>query len=86
MEKLNLPKIRKISIGENPISDKNNILILTVGQHVRLGKEEAVISDIEVDENNFYFFGNVRYCVYVKKTDGSEHLWKFFERMPVSVE
>ncbi len=86
MEKMYIPKIRKISIGENPIAERGKVLTIELGQKFRLGSNNVTVSSIVVDENSFYFFGCVRYCIYVTKDDEKEVLWKMFERVPISIE
>lgn len=86
MEKLSISKIRKISIGENPIAERGKVLTIEIGQKFRLGSNNVTVSGIIVDESSFYFYGNIRYCIYVIKEDNTEVLWKMFERVPISIE
>lgn len=77
MEKIDGGVIHSLAIG----ADWKNAFTLTVGKVVN----GLTISTIVRDENNFYFFGNVRYVVYVKNKDGVECIWRTYENMPAAV-
>jgi hypothetical protein len=55
-----------------------------VGNKITAGADVIEISQIVRDENNFYFFGSVRYVVYAKKNT-VEFPWRYFEGLPVTV-
>lgn len=79
-------KIRKIIIGTNPRSDA---LVYEIGKRHLVGDYEIFITDIVRDENNYYYFGNLRYIVFAsKEKDNSEKsfVWKTLENIPLIVE
>lgn len=82
MEKTYRGKIRKIIIGQDP----KNAMAYELGRVFSTPSGVMKIVMIEEDQNDFYFFGNVRYNIWVEMADKSQHLWKFYEKMPVSVE
>ena len=82
MEKRQTGVIRKLIIGENP----KDAMAYEVGRSFGSPVGELKIVEIVEDQNSYYFFGNIRYLIYVEKTDKSVVVWKYFERMPVSVE
>ena len=84
MEKKQISQIRKLTVGINP----KDAEVFVVGQTRSFGKiGRGTIASIVRDENNFYFFGQVRYTVYVK-IDGSDELfdWRHFEGQTVDIE
>jgi len=76
MHKTSIHNIRKITLGDNPL---NEGMAFSVGQPA-LGGAYSV-SRIVCDENNFHFFGFIRYEIYVKKSGSeTEQLWKWYEK------
>ena len=75
-------QIRKISFGENPLSDAS---VFVVGNPAWKGSEYKV-STITEDYNNFFNFGVIRYNIYITKDGVNEFKWKSFERVPVAME
>lgn len=78
MHKTSIHNIRKITLGDNPL---NEGMAFSVGQSVFDGAYN--VSRIVCNENNFHFFGFIRYEIYVKKKseqEPEEKLWKWYEK------
>lgn len=82
MEKTNIGRIRKITIGQDPLK----AMSYEVKKTFRTPEGDLTITEIVEDQSSYYFFGNVRYLVYVEKPDKTNVLWKAFESMPVTIE
>lgn len=81
MQLVPTPEIYKITIGNDP---KNGFSFF-VGQIIKGGSDSVVISRIFMDASHFYFFGVIRYCIFIKNDKNEEIPFRFFENMPVSV-
>ena len=82
MEKLSVGKIRKLIVGENP----KDAFAYEVGKEFSTPQGILKITSIIEDESHFYFFGNIRFLIYVEKPDKNVVVWKYVDRMPVMVE
>lgn len=82
MEKIFTGTIRKLIVGTDP----KNGMAFEVGKEFNTPEGILKITEIVEDQSHYYFFGNVRYLVYVDKPDKSNCVWKYFERMSVCVE
>ena len=77
MEKIVGGKIYSIEIGE-----PKNGFSWTIGQTV-LGNH--TISEIIRDENNFYYFGTIRYIVYIQDSLENKKIWRTYENHKISI-
>jgi hypothetical protein len=82
MEKTFTGTIRKLIVGADPL----NAMAFEVGKTFNTPGGILKVTEILEDQSAFYFFGNIRYLIYVETPDKKTCVWKFFERMPVSVE
>ncbi len=82
MEKTPAGIIRKIIIGTDPKA----AMAYELGKEFSTPKGTVKITLIEEDQSNFYFFGNIRYNIWVKVGDKQEQIWKFYEKMSVCIE
>ena len=82
MERIQGGPIYSIGIGNNP----KDLMTWAVGKQWQTPDGNTVVIDeILRDENNFFFFGNLRYLVYVKNKDGDRILWRSYENCPITV-
>jgi len=83
MEKTPTSKIRKIIIGQ----DTKSGMAYDLGRKFNTPNGLLEVVLIEEDQGSYYFFGNVRYNIWVQTEDTKiVKIWKYFERMPVTIE
>ena len=82
MEKNPTGRIRKLIIGEDP---KNGFSFEVDYTYNTPGGKLKVVEIME-DQNNYYFFGVIRFIVYVEKEDKSIVVWKYFDNMAIMAE
>lgn len=82
MEKTEQRKIRKIIVGNDP----KNSFAFELGKEYNTPAGLVKIHEIEEDQSNYYFFGNIRFNVWIEKSNKEITIWKSVERLPILIE